>query len=148
MGKRYYYTDPRIAAYMHETFGFGFVENFEVEEMYVEGRLSKATHPARLHVREESLHLLEPRVGDVISDESSVEDMEGMIDDIHAPKLNLPPSIYITNSANAYLFDATCVLHRILTVENFNDIYGECFFENTRVIQRDGNPFHWPECDN
>ena len=119
-----HYTDPRIAGYMHDTFGVNFIENFDISKMFIEDRLSRSTRRCKLHLRDESLHLLEPRAGDIWISNGSWNLVLKVRDDIF----------------DYAAYDGGWGWARMSLVGDSAALYA-------RIIQRDGKPFHWPEYD-
>lgn len=78
-GKRYFYTDPLAAAWMAKHFGMRFVSwhsgkeyDVSVIESNVGSPIESIRESQRYVVAEDSLQLLEPRLGDVVEYQQSV----------------------------------------------------------------------------
>jgi hypothetical protein len=120
--KRYYYTDPLVAAWMAKHFGMRFycdaLEPFEYEG--ANDLLQEMGEGEKAYIHSDSLHLLEPKDGDFIEIKDSDYQRGSFITSVqhsHSNALGLPAD-------HAYRK------------------------KDYRVIQRDGKPFFWPEISN
>lgn len=66
MTGRWFYTDPLAAAWMAKHFGMHFTDIDQLE-VFPLNWTSPLLHGVRMYVHPDSLHLLEPQVGDMIS---------------------------------------------------------------------------------
>lgn len=93
---KYYYTDPLAAAWMAKHFGMAFDIFAQPSGVRVEKEKSTAKYIAmlgdayRCYIHPDSLHLLEPKVGDLLLDDDPTDGanrtwhLEGMPDAIKA----------------------------------------------------------------
>lgn len=136
--KRYYYNDSLAAAWMAKHFGMRFEDTCEGKEQgrigYNAGRYIFAecddlfdhaeNRLINLYLHPDSLPLLVPKVGDVIQrfeEEFIYYGLQTVVDDATAHKYCYESSAHI----NSFKSDQT----------------------GFRIIQRNGKPFHWPECE-
>lgn len=126
--KRYYYTCPLQAAYMAKEFGMIFFtpEDEEYnEEIYADGNVECAFEfdgVERLYIHPDSVHMLEPKTGDVIT--SLVTEYGYVV-----------PS-RIAEIQNGNLYSKSCDGRKWIP-------YGG----KSRIIQRNAKPFFWPEVE-
>lgn len=126
---RYFYICPLKAAFMAKYHGFKYIGSFEGEEYPMENesfrlhlRLNLAGDGTIYYGAPDSLHLLEPQVGDVCYSDSLQGEMDVGI-------------IGISNAGKPYV----CWVH-----------YGQDIavdYNGEKIIQRNGIAFHWPESE-
>lgn len=124
-GMRYYYKDPLAAAWMAKRFGMHFVESFRSDDRYnaATGEMvTTSSSCTQMHIHPDSLHLLQPRHGDlvhfVIEDHEWCHDCDGF------------GLIYNDQwSVEYYMADALDDIRPFVI----------------RIVERNGAPFMWPE---
>jgi hypothetical protein len=127
--KRYYYTDSIAAAWMAKHFGMSFTHEWhnrrlsELSDFFWETSTGDTgTYNTPLYVHPDSLHLLEPQVGDLLRARYL-----GVVDSIRDKFIEFGESTeWIGDEGSRTGFFAE---------------------EVKRIIQRDGKHFHWPECE-
>jgi hypothetical protein len=125
MTTRYYYADPLAAAWMQKKFGMRFVRDFlapdnsgDTKEIGFDGPVTCIFEGQKYYIHPDSLPLLEPCEGDLVEH----YDFSGCYKD-------------------PYFFKTE-------TFKNFGIDVTEYFRNNSgKIIQRDGKPFFWPECE-
>lgn len=135
---RYYYTDPLAAAWMAKQFGMKFTdaagEPVSIQESYFRGTKSGAAWEAwindesstpyvalsQAYIHPDSLHLLEPQVGDVVAVKNVVG--KGM-------------SVGVVEDG--------C---KTMTLDG-EEGAGWNYSGDDPIIQRNGTAFHWPEVE-
>jgi hypothetical protein len=128
---RFFYTDPLAAAWMAKTYGMQFSRS-KGEGVYAHRTLcdwdwNHNTHkPARFYIHPDSLTLLNPQVGDIVSVGSLALAADGSgqawLDQ------NGPYGVWIEFEGGFFGIDDTAL--------TWNPA--------SKIIQRDGKPFFWP----
>lgn len=119
--KRYYYTDPLIAAYMAKYFDFMIYTSFGRNG---NGKRKQSVNSLALHannyhdtmkfyIHPDSLHLLEPKIGDLCEKK-------------------------VTHSYCHY-----CGWDSLFYADSNDSI--ELYGKGAKIIERQGKPFMWPE---
>ncbi len=141
--KRYYYDDPLAAAWMAKHFGMMFIARADtnlsmtphwgiwlkdydlvcVPDSYTEGKSG-----IRFYIHPDSLSILEPMIGDLVSEDASLEDCALI-------------SKYLWECGEEYDLDPGHFFQFIITREDF------CLDCSYKIIQRKGTPFHWPKVE-
>lgn len=132
MTKRYFYTDPLAAAWMAKHFGIAFETPdgrsltckdgklfFPMPHPGIEGAIIWVISEDEHYIHPDSLHLLEPKVGDLVQFIA--------YDDTTQPHLQGYRTWW-----KPYLGDWAIPRDA----------------SDTRIIQRDGKAYHWPEVEN
>ncbi|MBP3958377.1 hypothetical protein J8F10_24270 [Gemmata sp. G18] len=125
--KRHFYTDPLAAAWMAKHIGmrFGFFDersDFREYEVPITGEDDWwRSDRGRFYVHPDSLHLLEPRIGDLLVETGRLPIARIVDSDVD----------YISFGHNIAMLFATEMLRK----------------GRARIIQRDGKPFFWPELE-
>jgi hypothetical protein len=120
---RYFYTDPLAAAWMGKHFGMEFVDIkghiLQIRNNF-DGFMAGDAFPRKAFIRPDSLHLLEPRLKDVITTG------RGLPKQVRNVSLKRACPSYSTSLSSA---------RKMIDKEAGN------------IIQRNGIAFHWPEVD-
>lgn len=127
---RYFYKDPLAAAWMMKHFGVtyyvpdvhGFASVTEIEDLQLQA-LDK-----KFYIHPDSLHLLEPQVGDAIEPSSSVMGI-----------YKIGNAIMVDRTINAIPHIAYMDLKTVMSIEKK--------WGKNKIIQRNGIPFMWPESE-
>ena len=150
MTRRYFYTDPLAAAWMAKHFGMMFgirhFDKFVPEPIYFNGVWAAAKlvdeildfdPDVALYVHPDSLHLLEPKVGDMIMHGSYKREQDKNPEGWTAVLVTglLPPEFESELRAESGVTKPLCYA------------YDEEIMICHRIIQRDGIAFHWPESE-
>jgi hypothetical protein len=126
--KRYFYADPLAAAWMARHFGMRFLHHPSgvLEEVEVMGRTCNYVRVPlwpKFHLHPDSLPVLEPREGDVVSKSPVVYGAAAVI----------VSQIWTHESGQKWIV--------------FSDGWQSEFPGITSILKRDGILFHWPECE-
>lgn len=124
---RYFYTDPLAAAWMAKHFRMRFQETYNNHATYVEvppaaiRAQSSHTSVQPVYIHPDSLHLLEPQVGDLVLARNDFAQYLAFVQEDGLAKCNhIMPQVMLSQSE-------------------------DCPFRVTSIIQRNGIAFHWPE---
>lgn len=103
---KYFYRDPLDAAYMAKHFGMQFTDMFEVAGIYASGkyRQNKDIFDCNIYIRATSLHLLEPRVNDLVKSKTSRIACGLILDEQHCAKITMETHVIIQRDGIAFIW--------------------------------------------
>jgi hypothetical protein len=131
MTRRFFYTEPLAAAWMAKHFGMKFqmleisdsgVRLEDIEDKVMKHLITESS--ALIYIQPDSLPLLAPHVGDLVwsPDESGIFGV--VAENSRSPEDKENPILILTSTDGYY------------RIENIS-----------KIIQRNGIPFHWPESE-
>jgi len=120
---KYYYTDPLASAWMAKYFGINYSQDSFFVWHVTSGDMELGADHKKLYIHPDSLHLLEPQVGDLVTAKNDFVQYVAFVekDGLHKCNTHFPDVILTEN--------------------------GDCPFKVTSIIQRNGIAFMMPEVE-